>query len=336
MHNAYGETLNYLLKSSKADKTWKTYSSKRKAWERFCNIWKINPYKKHTQEIYTYFTIWRYKTTGNRHSTISQDVSAVISLYNSSTLGPQIDRKKFGVLTGVLQGIARQPGRQSRPTFPIRNILLLAIVNKYKAFNYYNLLWCAIFCFAKNFALRTSEYTAEFKYPNKRTLKWKQLNFHYHKGYKHLSITILISKTNKKFKEEIITKKCCCANKKLAPICPVCTMFNYRKIYQIFFKLTGESYVFLNDDGSLVTSSEWMKEFKLALKYINIDAVYPYWRPHSLRKGEITDLMAAGVDLYFVKKIARHTPQSLTTYEYIQLETDEEAELIANKYIKYF
>ena len=336
MHKTYGETLNFLLKASKADKTWKAYKSKQKAWVEFCTMWQINPYIRHSQEIYTYFVIWRYKTTTNVHSTLSQDVSAVISLYNHSTLGNQIDRKKFNVLRAVLQGISRQPGRQSKPTFPIRNILLVIIVGKYANFTYYNILWKAMFCFAKSFALRTSEYTSEHKYPTKRTLKWGQLNFHPHEGVRHLSITILISKTNKHYKEEILTRKCCCANLKLANICPVCALYNYRNLYKLYFKIDANDYVFKNIDGSLITSSEWITEFKLALKRINISAVYPYWRPHSLRKGEISDMMAAGVPMYIIRKCARHTPKSKTTFDYIQLQTDEEAILISDKMLKFF
>ena len=193
-----------------------------------------------------------------------------------------------------------------------------------------------MFCLAKNFALRTSEYTSHSKYPTKRTLKWKNVNFHFYQGIKHLSISIFLSKTNKNYKEEILTRKCFCTNKKLSNICPVCTLYNYRNIYKIYFKLTKDDYVFKNLDGSLITSSEWIKEFKLALLRINITAVYPYWRPHSLRKGEISDMMAAGVDIYFIRKLARHTPKSLTTFEYIQLETDEEAILITDKMLNYF
>ena len=95
LYKTYGKTLHFLLKSSKAEGTWNQYKSKQNAWKTFCNLWNINPYIKHTQDIYTYFTIWKYETTTNLYTTIDQSVSAIISLYNASTLSDHIDRRKM-------------------------------------------------------------------------------------------------------------------------------------------------------------------------------------------------------------------------------------------------
>ena len=75
---------------------------------------------------------------------------------------------------------------------------------------------------------------------------------------------------------------------------------------------------------------------KKALKFVGIEAKYPYWRVHSLRYGEIPDLAAAGVSIAYIRKYARHSPKSQTTFHYIQLHTDEEAALVTKKYLKYF
>ena len=293
LNKKYKKSLNFLLKSSKRPGTWDNYKTKQKHWLKFCRLWHINPYIKHSQEIYTYFVIWRYETTKNKHSTISQDVSAVISLYNSSTVNNPIDRTNWSTLRGVLKGIERQPGRQSEVTNPIRNVLLLQIIKRYNSFNFYNALWKSIICFGKNFALRTAEYIPKTSLPTITTIRWKDLNFHKYNNAKHLSFTLRSSKTNTTYKIEIITRKCLCNNHKLRTICAVCNLWTYRKFYKTIFKIRPNSCAFLNLDGSLVTSEQYLAEFKLALADVGITAKYPIWRPHSLRKGEISDLVAA-------------------------------------------
>ena len=236
-----------------------------------------------------------------------------------------------------MKGIKNDPDRQSEPTYPIRNFLLKKIVKKYKNFNYTNLLWKAMVCCAKGFALRCGEYTPNSKKPTKRTLKWKDLNFHTYNGHQYLSITLRETKTNKTKKTEILTRKCLCACHSLKPICAVCTLKTFKTFSKLKFKSSRNSYVFLNSNGTLVTGDEFRAELKQALIFIGIkNPKFPYWRAHSLRHGEITDLIAAGVPIELVRKYARHVPKSPTTFLYIQLETDEEAKLVAKKFEKYF
>ena len=227
----------------------------------------------------------------------------------------------------------RQPGL----TNPIRNILLLKIVNQYKKFTYTNMLWKCIFTLAKGFAFRCSEYTPYTQKGDKRTLRWRDLNFHTYKNRKFLSINLKISKTNKKFHDQIITRECICHIKKFKNICAVCNLKLFYKLCCLKFKINKNSFVFKREDGKLVTCSYWRKEFRRALKFIGIKNVKsPYWRPHSLRYGEITDLFAAEISMSQIRKYARHSPQSETTFRYIQLETDEEAFLISKKYSQYY
>ena len=337
MHKKYGKSFDLLRQKSKAEGTWDNYHSKHKSWIKFCNIWKLNPFKRHPQPIYCYFAIWRYETTKNKGSSISQDLTAVFSLYNHNSMTDSINRKEFHVLGSIIKGIKKDPERQNEPTNPIRNIMLLKIVKKYKNFNYTNALWKAMLCFAKGFALRCGEYTPTTKTPTKRTLQWKHLNFHTYRNKPYLSVTLTITKTNKTFKTEILTRQCLCYNKKLKSICAVCAMKFYKKFAKMKFHINKNSYVFINSKGDLVTGGDFRTELKAALKYIGIkEPKYPLWRAHSLRHGELTDLIAAAIPIALVRKYARHVPNSLATHQYIQLETDEEAKLVAEKYHKHF
>ena len=302
----------------------------------FCNLWNINPYIKHTQDIYTSFVLWRYETTNNKHSTLAQDVSAVISLYNSSTTTDPIDRTNWNVLRGVLKGISKQPDRQSEPTNPIRNFLLLKIIKRYNKFTFTNILWKSIICLGKGFALRTAEYITSTLTPKITTLTWGDFNFHSYNNKRHLSLTLRITKTNKTFKIEIVTRQCICTNKKLKPICAVCNLWNYRQFYRTLFPIKKNSRVFLFPNGTPVITKDYLAEFKCALADVGITMKHPYWRPHSLRKGEISDLVAAGIPFELIKKYARHTPDSKVTFTYIQLETDEEASIVNKKYLLAF
>ena len=112
------------------------------------------------------------------HSTLNQEISAIISLYNHSTFNDHIDRRKFHVLRGLLKSISQEKDRQSKPTNPLRNLLLLKIIKlNYKKFHYTNLLFKALFCFAKGFALRTGEYLPTTQLPTERTLTWNDFKF---------------------------------------------------------------------------------------------------------------------------------------------------------------
>ena len=108
----------------------------------------------------------------------------------------------------------------------------------------------------------------------------------------------------------------------------------YRQLSKLNFEaLYSRDVIFRHPNGDLVTSEEYKNEFKNALASIGIIEKHPYWRPHSLRKGEISDLVAEGV---YIKNMLRHTPESETTFEIIQIETDEEAFLVGNKNLNHF
>ena len=98
MQKHYRKTFNYLIQSSKSPGTWDNYKLKQKPWKKFCKKWNLNPYIKHTQETYCCYAIDRFKTTTNKYTSISQDLSAIFSLYNASTFNDPIDRKKFPML----------------------------------------------------------------------------------------------------------------------------------------------------------------------------------------------------------------------------------------------
>ena len=247
-----------------------------------------------------------------------------------------IDRSNWVLLRNIIKAIRRQPGRSKRHTNPIRNLLLLKMIKFYKKFSYSNFLYKTMICFGKNFALRCGEYTPKSQKPKHNTLRWKNLYFHYHDGVKAVTLTLYSSKTNKTGKKELLTRQCLCSNPKLKPICAVCHLSKFKTYCSKIFGDTNDSFIFKNKDGSLVTGYMYRKEFKNALAFVGIEAKFPYWRVHSLRYGEISDLCAAGVNIGFIKEYARHSPQSQTTFHYIQLHTDEEAAIVSQKYLAYF
>ena len=296
----------------------------------------LHPTTKYPQKIYIYYAIWRFRTTKNFADAINQEISAIIALYNSNTFDDPIDRTNWLLLRQVIKAIRRQPGRSKRHTNPIRNLLLLKMIKKYKKFSYHNLIYKAMICFGKNFALRCGEYTPTSQTPKHNTLRWKYLYFHRHKGIKSLTLKLYSTKTNKTWKEELITRQCLCSNPKLKPICAVCHMAKLKNYCIKHFGDGPEDFIFKNPNGSLITGTIYRNEFKDALAFVGIKAKFPYWRVHSLRYGEISDLAAAGVDLNYIKQYARHSPKSQTTFHYIQLHTDEEASIVTKKYLLYF
>ena len=327
-----------LIKASKAQSTWDTYKTANKQFREWCSIWDINPYIKHTDDIYSYFVTHRYSTTKNVHKTLSSCVSGVISTYNTWNPSNPINRSKYGLLAGTLAGISRQPDRQSKHTNPIRNkVLVLLIKNKYNKFSYTSHLWKTMTCFAKLYALRCSEYTTPTQVPNERTIQWKDISIRFWKGKFQLSFELKISKTNHTWKTEILTRECICDLKKYKSICAICHFRKYMRLYtMVFGPPKPYDFVFKHVNGNIVTAKDFRLEFAAALLTVGIKAKHPYWRPHSLRSGEISDMMAAGVPFEYIQKHARHTPNSKTTWTYIQVETNEDAKIINAPYIKFF
>ena len=80
-----------------------------------------------------------------------------------------------------------------------------------------------------------------------------------------------------------------------------------------------------------VTTKNWKNEFHDSLRYINITPVYPKWRVNSLRHGEITVQIVAGVHWNDVQKSCRHTLDSRSTWMYTHLFSQEDAD---NRYEK--
>ena len=68
---------------------------------------------------------------------------------------------------------------------------------------------------------------------------------------------------------------------------------------------------------------------------MDITPKYPCWKPHSLCSGELSDLSATGIPMS-LQTYARHTHQSKTTFNYIQIDTKEEVDLVAQQYAKVF
>ena len=123
-----------LIRSSKAEGTWNIYKTHNKHFRKWCKMWNISPYINHSDDIYSYFATHRFSTTTNVHATISSCVSGVISTFNTYNPHIAIDRSKQGLTNSTLKGIKRQPGRQSRSTNPLRNQILIHLINKYNKF----------------------------------------------------------------------------------------------------------------------------------------------------------------------------------------------------------
>ena len=211
------------------------------------------------------------------------------------------------------------------------------MIKKYDKFTYINHMWKTMTCFAKLFALRCSEYTSPNKSPDERTIQWKDINIRYWKGKLQCSFELKITKTNHTWKTEIITRECICSINKLKPLCAVCHLDKYYRLYTLNFgKPKPYDFVFKHPCGEIVTAKEFREEFASLLLTVGIKAEHPYWRPHSLRAGEISDMVAAGVPYKCVKKHARHSPKSETTWIYVKVGTNEEANVINRSYLNYF
>ena len=243
----------------------------------------------------------------------------------------KIDRKEFSTLRQVFKGFATFPNRQSDTTNPIRNYELNRMINKYNSnTSFRQQLFKTMHCFAKGYALRCSEYAMDDNFETKSTIHWKDIEI-YSKTLPNNSkiwyskFTINWSKTNKKWKQEILTKQCIC-NKKFYAICTVHNIANYYGFCKQFLDVNKNSVVFRYKNGKPVTTKEFRIEFNNSLKYIGITPNYPNWRANSLRHGEITDQIAAGISEKEVQKFARHVFGSKSTWIYTHLSSEEEAD----------
>ena len=277
--------------------------------------------------MYIWYVAWRFLNTANKKNSVSGEISGIISLYNSYNLKKKIDRKEFGTLRKVFKGFASFPERQSEMTFPIRNYDLNIMISKYTTTSFNNTMWIAMHCFAKAFALRCSEYAMKSKFPTKATVFWKAIQFFKKPttGNMYIQFTLKWSKTNHIYKEEILTKRCIC-DTKYKNICAFHAMYNYFNLCRINLDANDSSIVFRFQNGKPVTCDEFRREFDSSLRFINITPSYPKWRANSLRHGEISDQIAAGIGLKHVQKFCRHVQGSKSTWIYTHLSGVEEAD----------
>lgn len=210
--------------------------------------------------------------------------------------------------------------------------MLKQILNTLR-YTYQGILYRTLFTFGKSFALRNGEYTSTSIYPTKRTLQWKDLQFT-RKNKKHLYLSLELThkgtKTNRTYKQEILTRRCICDTKG-SLLCSIHWMLQYKKLYKQRFDYGPNAYVFINSDGSLVQNKELCTKLARALLKIGIkENQKQHYRPHSLRHGEATDLLAMQLPPWIIKKQLRHTRKSETTFRYCHLSGIEEANTIYN------
>ena len=318
-----------LIDRSQADGTTSNYGSKFKQWTDFCSEYNLDP-KMKEESGFCWYIAHRFYTTKNKKNSVSGEISGIISTMNSFSLTNKIDRNEFGTLRKVIKGFGTFPDRMSGVTFPIRNYELKLMMVRYKGNSFKSKLWKAMHCFAKGFLLRRSEYTMTKPYPTRTTIYWKSIYIFNNNGAWYIQFTITWSKTNKNFKTEILTKRCTCGTK-LGSICPVHSMAEYISYCIADLDVDPNSIVFRYKTGKPVTQEQWSKEFDNSLRYINLTPQYPKWRTNSLRHGEITDQIAAGVHLHDVQKFCRHTFDSKSTWLYTHLSSKEDAD---NRYEK--
>ena len=323
-----------LLHAAKAPGTHKKYKTNWTNWSKFCHVYNFDVNNVDNQYLLLNFAAWKFNTTSNKANTIDKEISGIISIYNSQLGVRQVDRTKFSLLRQLINGMKTIPGRESLPTFPICNFELRSMIKQY-SLSYLDIMWKTVWTTAKGYAFRCGEYASKTRKINERTLKWSQLEFTWKNNQEHLSITLDVSKTNRTHKTETITKKCIC-NAKCHDLCYVHWMKLYRKYFIAKWGSTANKPVFLLPNGKLLLQAEVALELKKVLKAIGIkNPVYPYWRPHSLRHGEITDLMDAGIELWLIKKLVRHTPNSKVTFLYTHLSSVRESEKLHEKYDQY-
>ena len=93
--------------------------------------------------------------------------------------------------------------------------------------------------------------------------------------------------------------------------------------------------LFRYQDGKVVQCDDWRREFDKSLRYIGIEPIYPTWRVNSLRHGEITDQLAAGIPYQQVQQFARHAIGSRSTWIYSHTSSREQADIANKKLTQY-
>ena len=143
-----------------------------------------------------------------------------------------------------------------------------------------------------------------------------------------ITLNLKGSKTNKTFKIETLSVACHCTINK--DLCLPHHMLAYQFAYKILFN--NHDYLFKKYDGKLVLGFEFRRALDEAFRFAGINPEPPFWRAHSLRHGEMTDLQAANVSLLTLQRFGRHAPGSKSTHFYTKTTSEEDANLIFIKY----
>ena len=328
MFRTLGPTLKKLYDRATATGTKNTYASNWNQWIKFCDEFGHNYHCVNNELILSFYATWKFKNTTNKANYIDKTISGIISTFNNQSFNYQIDRKRFNHLRKIINAIETYPGRQSNEAFPIRDPVLKQLICAFKT-NYSGILKRTMLAFAKSFALRIGEYTTKDGFPSNRTLTWGDLKFS--KKNKTIYLQLNLSKgfkTNRTHKTVNLTRKCCC-NIKSPILCSIHWLLIYKKEYKQKFKYDKNQFVFINANGTLVSSSQFTTSLHNALRKIGLDEPnQPRYTSHSLRHGEITDLESYVIPHHLVQKNARHKPGSKVTQQYSHLQGYEDADIL--------
>ena len=240
-------------------------------------------------------------------------------------------------LNQLFKGMNRVPGREPTPKYPLRNYDLIIMINFWPSNSYTHILNKATMCIQKGFSLRVGEFLSKTKRPSIRTLKWKHVNLYIKNKIQFAEIALRNgSKTNHTFKIEILNRKCQCYTR-YAKLCPV-HWFHILKFAQKkrFNAINDNSYVFVDKNNNLFLSNDWNNTLKKAIVYRGYNIDSGNFGTHSLRHGDLTDLLSAGVPRWLVKRHARHSPNANSTDIYTHTSAEEEALLTAKYTEKFF
>lgn len=299
-------TRDALFSASFRPKTVSTYATGQKHWRDFCHFYALRLYRDIKQCYLRLYVAWRYRTSSVLGNSVQTEINGIKMLYGKK-FGIKLDTSCWYGLHHDLKGFKNDPERLSIDTKPIRDKLLSQMV-AHLGSNFDSLVIRSFLYLAKYFNLRCSEYAID-KLVDERTLRISNLKFLTDSYPNALQLTLNISKTNHTWRQENITVMCLCLKSGMCPFHTLRKMLAKRK------NTSSSDFLFVWSDGRVLTRHDVSRCLKKLLTKCGIYDLQHY-RPHSLRKGGITDLTVAGVEDSVIRRMARHSINSKCLFIY--------------------
>ena len=273
-----------LVKSGVRKSTARSYSSAQAQFMQFCQCLRLCPIPTSEKTLLT-FLAYMYKK-GMSYGSMNVYLSAVrnLNILNGHKV-PELRSPKVKLALKAIIEASAEPVKKLPITWSVLQQMWPVIESCQDTY-----LWQAVVSLAFFGGLRCAEYA-----PSASVAECPRIqNVSFSRNGDIMNFKVKKSKTRT---HGFVCQLACSENK----ICATCCMVSYLSVRSSMYKLTKNSYLFVNSKGQQIGSAQVNKFIKSIVKSIGLDE--KCFSAHSLRAGAASTAALAGFSEWEIKKL---------------------------------